>query len=226
MKKPEHLSRFPCMQPWIGRKYGCDERRLTVVGESHYLPPDVTCKNYCPSTWYSTRQEDVPNINCAHSYMDTQKCVRQRHISRNPTYKTIEEVVSFEEIAFFNYVFRPAEQNKKGYSQTSCFDILDDDRAVSSEIMEWFIQEHQPTAIVIASATVMEYTCVRYDLAAHPEIATCVTVHPRCAKRFKQDVREFLNDESCRGSKAYLPLYLKECEKARCHSYRWRRRPS
>ena len=224
MKMPDHLWWFPCMQPWIGRKY--DERRLTVVGESHYLPPDVTCKNYCPSTWYSIRQEDVPNINCAHSYMDTQKCVRQRHTSGNRTYKTIEEVVSFEEIAFFNYVFRPAEEKKKGYSQTSCFDILDDDRAVSSEIMEWFIQEHQPTAIVIASAIVMKYTCVRYDLAAHPEIATCMTDHPQSPrKRFQKDVKRFL-ENGYQGSNACLPLCLKECEKARCHSYRWRRRPS
>lgn len=61
MHKPEHLCRFPCMDPWIGRKYKSSKRRLAIVAESHYLPPKVTRLNYCPSIWYSAWQEDVPN---------------------------------------------------------------------------------------------------------------------------------------------------------------------
>ena len=176
MKKPRHLYNFPCMYPWIGSRYGCDGRRLAIVAESHYLPPGVTCLNRDPAKWYAARQESVPDN--ARSYMDTRKSVEDRHQSDNDTYRNIEAVVSFEEIAFFNYVFRPAEKGKPGYSQTSEFDIVDKDREISSEIMEWFIRKHQPTAIVIASATVMQYTCVRCDLAAHPEIKICITDHP------------------------------------------------
>lgn len=220
------------MEPWIGPQYGCAERRLAVVGESHFLPPRVTPKNYCPSTWYSASQETVPDIHDSHSYMNTRKCVQRRDESGNHTYNEIDKVVSFEGIAFFNYLFRPSEQGKPGYSQSGPFDILDDDRVVSSEIMEWFIQTYCPTSIVIASATVMQYSCVRYDLAAHPEIDTCVTAHPRYidpisrTKPFLQDVPRFLVDNSFRGSMAGLPLRLNDGEIALCHSYSWRIRGS
>ena len=196
------------------------------MGESHYLPPNVTRTNYSPSTWYSTRQEDVPDKCDAHSYMDTRECVQRRFESNNHTYKKIGNVVPFEEIAFFNYVFRPAEEGKPGYSQIGPFDILDEDRAVSSEIMEWFIQTHHPTAIVVASATVMRYSCVRHDLAAHPEIDTCVTDHPRNTNPFSHDVRKFLQDRSFCGSKETLPLCLKKHEIALCRSYPWKKRVS
>lgn len=229
MDKPDHLYRFPCMYPWIGPKYECSERRLAIVAESHYLPRNVTCLNYCPSIWYAAWQEDVPNIKDAHSWMNTDCCVRNRHKidNHNPTYQKIDEVLklhllSFEEIAFFNYVFRPTEDRKdrKGYSRPF-FDILDKDRDVSSEIMEWFIRKYRPKAIVIASTIVMKWTCVRCDLAAHPKIKSCLTNHPMARKdnRFSEDVRKFLNDPSYRGSRANSPWCLNECQQARCRSY-------
>ena len=217
MDKPDHLYRFPCMYPWIGPKYECSERRLAIVAESHYLPQNITCLNYCPSIWYAAWQEDVPN-KTAQSWMNTQTCVEDRHGRRNRTYLAIDKVVSFDEIAFFNYVFRPSEKDKPGYSQKGDFDILDEDRDVSSEIMEWFIREHRPTAIVIASATVIQYTCVRCDLAAHPEIDTCMTDHPRNTNPFAKDVRRFQKDPSYRGSREKEKSKLDDY-KARCRSY-------
>lgn len=46
MNKPDFLCRFPCMDPWIGSRYGCDGKRLAIVAESHYLPSGVTPLNY------------------------------------------------------------------------------------------------------------------------------------------------------------------------------------
>ena len=86
MDKPEHLHRFPCMYPWIGRKYKSSERRLAIVAESHYLPRNVTPLNYGPD-WYAVRQEDVPDGKDAHSWMNTRKCVELRHQSDNPAYR-------------------------------------------------------------------------------------------------------------------------------------------
>ena len=56
---PEHLRRYPCMQPWIGSRYR-DERhkRLLVVGESHFLPPDSTI-HHDPARWYRSSQTDL-----------------------------------------------------------------------------------------------------------------------------------------------------------------------
>lgn len=197
IRKPEYLRWFPCMDPWVGPKYGCDERRLAVVAESHYLPPEVTRLNdNCNrKRWYAARQECVPDN--ARLYMNTRKCVERRYESCNPTYLTIDKVVSFEEIAFFNYVFRPAEEGKGGYSGKH-FNIYAEDREVSSKIMEWFIWMYRPTAIVIASTIVIKWTCVRCDLDAHPKIDTCMTDHPsywtnQNTNPFSKDVREFLD---------------------------------
>ena len=232
IKKPDHLYRFPCMCPWIGSKYECSERRLAIVAERHYLPPwppDVTPLNHDPKKWYAARQEDVPDENDAHSYMDTDWCVRNRH--KIATYRNICKVLkrhglSFEEIAFFNYVFRPTEEGKGGYSGKH-FNICAEDREVSSKIMEWFIRKRQPTAIVIASTLVMKWTCVRCDLAAHPEIHTCMTNNPMARRdnRFAEDVQEFLKNPSYRGSQADSPFRLNEAQRRRCRSYSWRRSP-
>ena len=241
IKKPDHLYRFPCMCPWTGSRYKSSERRLAIVAESHYLPPwppGVTPLNHDPKKWYAARQEDVPDENDAHAWMDTDWCVRNRCKSRNRTYQKIGKVLkrhglSFDDIAFFNYVFRPAEEGKPGYSQGKLFKIFDEDWKVSSEIMEWFIRKHQPKAIVIASTTVMKWTCVRCDLAAHPEIDTCVTDHPRNTNPFSDDVREFLDklDKShespirC-GARADSPFRLNEAQRRRCRSYPWRKKPA
>ena len=56
---PDHLRRFPCMQPWIGSRYR-DERhkRLLVIGESHYLPAESTI-HHDPARWYRSSQADL-----------------------------------------------------------------------------------------------------------------------------------------------------------------------
>ena len=203
IKKPDHLCRFPCMYPWIGPKYECSERRLAIVAESHYLPSRpqnaTTRLNYHPEKWYAAKQEDFSAK--AQSWMNTDWCVRNRHMSHNCTYQKIENVLnphglSFDDIVFFNYVFRPAEHCKPGYSQVSDFDILYEDRKVSSDIMEWFICEHRPTAIIIASTTVIQYTCVKFDLADSKKDA-CMTDHPSYWRQntnpFSKDVRDFLD---------------------------------
>ena len=54
---PDHLRRFPCMHPWIVSRYR-DERhkRLLVIGESHYLPPESTI-HHDPAHWYRSRAD-------------------------------------------------------------------------------------------------------------------------------------------------------------------------
>ena len=56
---PEHLRRFPCMHPWIGSRYRDDRhKRLLVVGESHYLPPESTI-HHDPDRWYRSSQAEL-----------------------------------------------------------------------------------------------------------------------------------------------------------------------
>ena len=221
MKKPEHLINFRCMEPWIGCRYGANGTRLAIVGESHYLPPNVTCKNYSPSTWYSITQHDVPNTNVgevtAHTYMNTAECVRRRFLDGHPTYREISCVVNFDDIAFLDYVLRPAEEGKPGYASTGMFDILDQDRMVSTKVMEWFIRTYKPTAIILTSYTVMRWTCIRNDLHRHKEIAFCVTMHPMaCRSNFQEYARKFISDTSWYSPANKLPSFLNKEQKSIC----------
>ena len=82
------------------------------------LPDGVTKLNYDEDTWYDSRQKDVDNpvIDArgvsAHDWMDTSFTVTDRSHSKKETYLKIERAteMSFDEFAFFNYIFRPVEQ--------------------------------------------------------------------------------------------------------------------
>ena len=44
---------------WIGSRYrDARHKRLLVIGESHYLPPDSTIHRD-PGRWYRSRQEEL-----------------------------------------------------------------------------------------------------------------------------------------------------------------------
>ena len=189
------------MKPWVGCNY--KTTRLLIVGESHQLPDGVTKLNYDEDTWYDSRQKDVDNpvIDArgvsAHDWMDTSFTVTDRSHSKKETYLKIERAteMSFDEFAFFNYIFRPVEQWAGGYcnrKRRRKFNIGDRDRAVSREIMEWFILSCAPRLIVVASKCVIRYGGVVSCLDGFPDICTTYTDHPTASGGFRKDVRRVL----------------------------------
>ena len=107
------------MKPWVGCKFPGHDRRLAIVGESHYIPNGSTTLNLDPGEdWYASCEiEALPNeehrnwmntVNCVTDYRDADKPDHQ-------TYKNIEHALKkhclcFDDIAFFNYVFRPVHE--------------------------------------------------------------------------------------------------------------------
>ena len=110
------------MKPWVGCKY--ERIGLLIVGESHQLPNGITKLHYNEDTWYDSRQKDVENPlvdaegTHAHDWMDTSFSVTDRRPRSNKmTYIKIENAtgLSFQDFAFFNYIFRPVEHSERGY---------------------------------------------------------------------------------------------------------------
>ena len=169
---PEHLRRYPCMQPWIGSEYR--ESRILVVGESHYMPEGSTI-NLHPESWYNSTQENLAD--CELAYIHTVKCVEYRLSGegratlRNNAYVRINRVVPFNQIAFFNYFFRPASY-KQGIGSVG---IEQSDLKVSQEIMRWFVKQHQPRLVIVASKLAGGYTGPVLGLDS---IRCCVVCHP------------------------------------------------
>ena len=178
------------MKPWIGRDYCKSGDRLAIVSESHYIPDNATDINKDPGCrWYESCQENLP-IHLI-NYINTHHCVQNRQESGDPTYKEIEKLVSFCDVAFFNYIFRPTDKSA-GYSN-SRFKIGDKDKEVSASIMRWFIHQYRPKNIVLASSIILDWSCVRAVMLDYPEINTLETHHPISRKeKFSADIKAFL----------------------------------
>ena len=217
---PKHLQRFPCMYPWIGENYCKGDTRIAVVCESHFLPFGVTRLNHDANaeSWYQSRQDEIPYCHKTvdgreidvHSYMNTCHCVdrhrKNRDASGNATYSRIEELLSFTNIAFFNYIFRPAEESEKGCSRGYShrdWNFGKADCCVSESILRWFIKAYKPTAIIFASSIVEKWTNVCKIMQEYRDIACCMTYHPTaCNGRvFLCETRKFLSQVSgCAGA--------------------------
>ena len=173
MKHPEHLSRFPCMTPWVGTNYS--EHRIMVVCESHYMPQGSTI-NRDADHWYACTEGKLSEIE--RSYIDTVGCVEYRlsregraHLPNN-AYVQINNVVPFDRIAFSNFFYRPAVYK----SNVLSVGITPQDLRVASEILRWFVLTHAPRLVVVASAStagppaseVLKEMEVQYSVIHHP----------------------------------------------------------
>lgn len=188
---PEHLQRFPCSYPWIGKNYCKRDTRLTVICESHFIPDNATHLNHDPELWYQARQEQIPKTMIVdgkevdvHSWMNTCYTVKDKH-HHIKTYGPIEKLISFNDIAFFNYIFRPVDESAKGYSHRD-WNVEDRDKEVSAAILKWFIQAYKPTCMIFGSGIVKNWTNAREIMKEYPSIACCWTHHPT-KKKFLDD---------------------------------------
>ena len=212
---PDHLVRFPCMMPWVGDNYPAAKTRLAIVAESHYLPDNAcTDINRDPGDkWYESCQCDLPStaihegktVNVL-NWINTCHCVENydKPEYKNSTYPRVAEAIqdfcTFEDISFFNYIFRPVyESPKKGYSANPLFKVRDADRCTSAKIMRWFICEHKPTDIIIASSIVLKYCGIQRVLDEYPDIRRHEIHHPLERNKdvpnrpkFERDMQSFL----------------------------------
>ena len=185
---PDHLRRFPCLMPWVGRFYRDDlHRRLLVVAESHYLPESVTWHRN-PEAWYASSQDRLDTE--ATGWIHTQGCVRFHWNGPSLIFPKIREQISisleadgveeapapghFEHIAFMNFFQRPAPH--KGRSIRG--HVVEQDLEVAREVLRWFITTHEPELAVVTSVFASKHAGPVFEERGIP---WGQTPHPVCA---------------------------------------------
>ena len=156
---PDHLRRFPCMRPWIGSRYR-DERhkRLLVIGESHYLPPDSTIHRD-PGRWYRSRQEELSGEEVR--WASTAGNITGRWYRAHRIYRAIQDEVAgmlresgvtpdqfpLNHVAYCNYFLRPAPV--AGGSMEG--NAVPQDFRIAAAVLRWFIRRHRPELVIATS---------------------------------------------------------------------------
>ena len=156
---PDHLRRFPCMQPWIGSRYR-DQRhkRLLVVGESHYLPNESTI-HHDPARWYRSSQTDLSEEEIR--WTSTIGNITGRWTRAHRIYRAIQDEIArilresgvtpdafpLNHIAYSNYFLRPAPVAGGSIEGHACHRDLE----VAKEVLRWFFLSHHPKLLIVTS---------------------------------------------------------------------------
>ena len=156
---PDHLRRFPCMQPWIGSRYRDPRhKRLLVIGESHYLPPGSTI-HHDPDRWYRSRQADLCEEEVR--WASTIGNITGRWYRAHTIYRAIQDEIArilkengvtpdafpLNHIAYCNYFLRPAPV--AGGSMEGS--VRQQDLDVAQEVLRCFILRHDPELVIVTS---------------------------------------------------------------------------
>ena len=156
---PDHLRRFPCMQPWIGSRYRDDRhKRLLVIGESHYLPPDSTI-HHDPDRWYRSTQDDLSEEEVR--WASTAGNITGRWYRAHTIYRAIQTEIArtlsesgvtpddfpLNHIAYCNYFLRPAPTVGGSIEGHVC----ERDTEVAEKVLRWFALKHRPELVIVTS---------------------------------------------------------------------------
>ncbi len=156
---PDHLRRFPCMEPWVGSRYRDQcHQRLLVVGESHYLPNESTI-HHDPGRWYQSRQDDLSAEEVR--WASTAGNITGRWYRAHRIYRAIRDELArtltergmtpdefpLNHVAYCNYFLRPAP--KEGGSMEG--NAVQQDFEVAEEVLGWFIARHGPELVIVTS---------------------------------------------------------------------------
>ena len=180
---PDHLRRFPCMQPWIGSRYR-DRRhkRLLVIGESHYLPPESTI-HHDPDRWYRKQPSRPERKEVA--WASTIGNISGRWYGAHRIYRAIHDEVArvlrergvtpddfpLNHVAYCNYFQRPAPAtggSMQGHASRR-------DLHVAEEALRWFLLRQRPELIIVTSRFAGRYA----DVVLRDNVIPCVTTpHP------------------------------------------------
>ncbi len=156
---PDHLRRYPCMQPWIGSRYRDPQhKRLLVIGESHYLPPESTI-HLDPDRWYRSRQADLSEEEVR--WACTIGNITGRWTRAHRIYRAIQDEIArtlresgvtpdrfpLNHIAYCNYFLRPAPLAGGSMQGHECAQDLD----VAETALGWLILHHRPELAILTS---------------------------------------------------------------------------
>jgi hypothetical protein len=152
-----HYKNHPQMMPFVG-KYWNDNKKLLVIGESHYLDPGFDVEII--KDWYNFSVEELDGEDKEYAYgwtntaniVDTTDYKPKGHTLwrnidsaiRETGFKPTENVFCY--ISFYNFYQRPAE--KTGNSII----ITNEDKAIANETLKFIIDVIKPNYLFFVSS--------------------------------------------------------------------------
>ena len=183
----KHYQNFPCMKPWVGNEYNADtHKRLLVIGESHYLPPNSTV-HLNAEKWYGKQQSDLGEEEIkwlstsgiirsnkdnnfpkkAHGiYRNACAAINSCSFNYNPPSKVIDH------FAYYNFFQRPAEISGDSIK------VKPVDKDVSLSVLKAVLDVLEPELVIFTSSLAGK---VGRGLVSDNNFPFVVTPHPTCA---------------------------------------------
>jgi len=172
-----HYKNYPQMMPWVGSQYGVNQKKILIIGESHYLPKGSTIQKI-PEYWYNSTIKDLGfspvEEESEVDYTETAEIVSCGMNNWNDGghrfYKFIHNSMReaginldsgpndnlFRYVAFYNFFQRPAEVSGGSLKRSD----LDD--KVAYEVFEENIKILDPDAIFVVSVKVWDALMNQY----------------------------------------------------------------
>ena len=208
--KPNHLSSFNCMLPWIGKHYSKEGHlRLLVLGESHYFPSG-SHKHLNSEDWYSRlsmkdlNEDEISYISTAdivNEAIDTNFKIKPFGIFREIN-KILSDQMSGSKsekgiyhCMFMNFFQRPAQEEGDSIQED------DNDIQIAKETLEWVLSEYKPVLVAVVSKKAGGYVSTVLDKCSMPY---CITPHPTCAW-WNRSAKSYGN----KYGREILPAFLK-----------------
>ena len=176
-----HYQNYPEMLPFIGTNYDSQEKKLLIIGESHYLPKDTlvdVMKWYeMDSSMLSDDDRDyiwTRNVEWLHDKEKSPFKPIARAISEtgfNPTHEfNVLEI--FKHLAWCNFFQRPAEKTGESINPRQL------DREKSEEVLVHIFETIQPTHVVFVSSKAWDWSEILRDKCKDEPIIFDYAPHP------------------------------------------------
>ena len=187
MNSIKHYQNFPCMKPWVGNKYESSlNKRLLVIGESHYLPKESKI-HLDADSWYARQQSELNEEEV--KWLSTSGIIKNNKDRNFPTkahgiYRNACSVINecsfnyelsskvIEHYAYYNFFQRPAEVTGDSIK------VKNIDKEESNIVFQSIIGKLNPELIIFTSSLAGKNG---RGVAETNGIPFVITPHPICA---------------------------------------------
>jgi len=166
-----HFVKYPQLKPFVGKNYNVGHKKILVIGESHYLPPETDSK--ITKNWYDRSAEDFSTEEKA--WFNTSDLVN--NFEQHRMYKTVNDSLiraglpdGISSVAYMNFFQRPSGRTKKSIQVTG------KDVEVSNSVLKQTFVILQPDFIFFVSSK--SYYC--FNKSLFDSERTAHTSHPEC----------------------------------------------
>lgn len=164
LTKIEHYQKYPELLPWIGSNFDYFEKKLLLVGESHYLDTDSTY-HHDSVAWYqginisdkSDRKwmitRNIINNGIINNWKERSKAIYRNTEKAlfESTLFTDKSSTAYASVAFMNFFQRPAQKTGKSIV------VSEQDKIQSNYIFQQVVKEISPDIIIFTSSLAFNF---------------------------------------------------------------------